>query len=279
MLIHIQMLQGTPWTIHLKGMEKLLQARLTMLPTRNPTLYAIEAIEVMGIMDLPSFVIGRQSPSLGIWRQYRSGQLLPQAAAPDAIEPMSGLPKSLIDLFAAADGERSEQGFWLWPGFEGNMLQCQLWEAYRLAGMLDAKRIRRQRDQGSPKSPSYGGFSIVSSPHVRLPDKAIIVARLLSSLDAIRTRANQSEAEGLLIMNAIFYPLFIVTLAVLPDDSYQRWHNLVQGWFEEESNRSHSKSMELAWHVLEEMCRQKKNAVFFEVDDVARHRGFEIGLH
>lgn len=273
------MLQGTPWTIHLKGMEKLLHARLTTLPTRDPTAYAIEAIEVMGIMDLPTFVIGRQSPSLGIWRQYRSGQLLPQAATPDAIEPMSGLPKSLIDLFSAADEERSEEGFWLWPGFEGNMLQCHLWEAYRLAGMLDARRIRRQRGQISPKSPSSGRFSMVSSPHVHLPNNAIIVARLLSSLDAIRTRAHQSEAEGLLIMNAIFYPLFIVTLAVLPDDSYQRWHALVREWFEEELNRSLSKSMELAWHVLEEMCQQKTNAVLFEVDDVARHRGFEIGLH
>ncbi|RKK65351.1 hypothetical protein BFJ71_g17965, partial [Fusarium oxysporum] len=87
------------------------------IPLDNP--YTQHALEILGLMDLPSVVIGRITLSIGVWKLHR--RLLddcPDGRA-DGIEIVSGLPRSLLDIFAGMvdnDPEYTEWRFWAWPG-------------------------------------------------------------------------------------------------------------------------------------------------------------------
>lgn len=89
----------------------------------------------MAFFDLPSFVVNRQTPRLDIWTAFRP-RLMRAAGADEVVEEVSGLPRSLLDVFARLGEPGCEDRFWRWPGCEGRMSQVQMWEAYRYAGIL-----------------------------------------------------------------------------------------------------------------------------------------------
>lgn len=169
-------------------------------------------------MDMPTFCIGRRSPSLHLWRRWRSERSVDEQRIFDDhdIEETSGLPRSLLDLISCINDPNVEEMLWTWKGHVGEIPQIHLWEAYRFAAILWARMLG-----GSP-------------PYDRLQD--LIVNKLMAVLDALYESATRAEALGSLTMNAIIYPLFTAGLAVkscsgLPG-RYFLWSMQIDDWLD-----------------------------------------------
>ncbi|KAH8760569.1 hypothetical protein F5883DRAFT_619221 [Diaporthe sp. PMI_573] len=201
LLCTLGMLQGVPWSMHLSFIDELFVKSVEKEHFRSLTPYGHHAVETLGVMDLPTFVIGRQPLSRGIWRRYRQCQPVCQQERTGGVEPVSGLPRSLLDLFSRIEEPNIEIDFQLWPGETGEYLQCQLWEAYRLAGVLMAKRLRLgEACPNTPDTPPEGNNAA--------PNTHAYVHRLFSALEAVWLGSAQAQTGGSLVMNAFLYPAF-----------------------------------------------------------------------
>lgn len=137
--------QNLPFTFHIQPVLKLLTMRTDLDLMYRP--FHAHAVEVMGYYDLPSFIINRKGPRLDIWQNYCRRQ----GTDREGIEPVSGLPRSLLDIFADLEEGDCEERFWYWYGREGTVLQVHLWDAHRYAGMLKHREIKndyRKRMKG-----------------------------------------------------------------------------------------------------------------------------------
>ena len=86
------MMNGEPWTMHLGGMHRiLLDGGLENL-RKQETPFRRHLLEVLGVMDLPTFTVGRRTPYIGIWYRYCRDE--------EGIELVTGLPRSLLDIFS-----------------------------------------------------------------------------------------------------------------------------------------------------------------------------------
>ena len=247
-------------------MDKLLDERAAMSPLTDSSIHFAQAIEVMGIMDLKAFVVGRQYPSLQVWRRYRSGQLIRSEEETDAIQSMSGLPHTMVDLLALDDNEVTEEQFWLWPGCRGTLIQCQMWDAYRFAMMIDMRRRRT------------GYLTINRSSVVRLPNDDILVTKALSSIDAVYNGFEKPAAATSLVMNAMLLPLFHVALEVLTADNFEGRHELITTWFEFLLSKLPYANTKQAWELVQDYASERKNGLYRNADDIARSKGIEVGL-
>lgn len=267
----LQILQGTPWTIHIHGMEKLLDGRANLSPLAQPDPELTHAIEVMGLFDLPYLVVGRQTPSLNVWRRYRLGQLVRLTAEEDSIEAVSGIPRSMIDMLACDEEDLTEEQLWLWPGCAGTLLQCQLWEAYKFAIMLDVRRRKRHRRT------ARHGQSPTRAPGVNLPDDKLLVIKALSALDAVHIGAKQPAAADSLAMNAILYPLFIVAIEVFTSDN-KEWQEIVGPWFHALLEHDPFANGRQSWEIVQAIAESHREGQFVTADEVARSKQIEVAL-
>lgn len=294
-----QIIHGLPWTMHLEGMHSILQSH-GLDNYRSP--FRTHLIEVMGVMDMPTFAVGRQNPNIGIWRRYCRKNGRPD----EDVEPVSGLPRSLLDIFACIGEGATEETFWDWPGERGSFLQCHLWEAFRLAGILACRQLQqrqtrlRQRQQrqllngqlvGGPKlkdyPPSSSSPSSASSPTTpssswssrqpRLPRTEILVARILASLDALRracTEPTEPTEKDSLIINAIEYPIFVAGLEVDLMNANPEWKRAIMECFADRYRQETGEENRLATQLLEELWTRGEG----DVNELARERGLELGL-
>lgn len=137
--------QNLPFTFHIQPLVKLLSMRTSS--SWSP--FNEHAFEVLGYYDLPSFIVNRRAPRLDIWQTYCMHD-----TDRSEIEPVSGLPRSLLDIFARLEEADCEERFWFWYGREGSVLQVHLWDAHRFAGMLKHREIKndyRRRMRGETK--------------------------------------------------------------------------------------------------------------------------------
>lgn len=252
-------------------MEKLLDDRANLSPLTDPEPELTQAIEVMGVFDLPPLVVGRQTPSLNVWRRYRLGQLIRSVEEIDSVEMVTGIPRSMIDMLAYEDGQLTEEHLWLWPGCAGTLLQCQLWEAYKYAMML---KIRRQRRTGTTV-PQY--HSPIQARKTKLPDDNLLLIKALSAIDAVYNGARQPAAADSLVLNAILYPLFIVGVEVFMSDDQDR-QDLVIGWFNQLLESDPFANVQQAWDVLQTIASSYKEGRIVTADEVARFKHIELGL-
>lgn len=255
-------MHGLPWTMHLEGMHRILQCNGLDDVHRpsTPTYFRIHLVEVMGLMDLPCFAVGRQSSVIGIWRRYC------QHAAPRyGIEPVSGLPRTLLDIFAGIGSETTEQTFWDWSGEQGSFLQCYLWEAHQLAGIL---ALRRQAN--APVSSPENNVSAWRQPARCPADTIVLVSRILASLDALRLASIERPLEDAHIVNAILFPTFIVGLEVEVLCHKPEWQQIIR------NSLLDSRQCEILLSLLEELWQRADSSL--SVHDLARQRGIEMGL-
>lgn len=256
--------------MHLHGMYRILQTQgLDVCRDQQPP-FRTHLLEVMGVMDLPTFAIGRQNPSLGFWRAYCSFRQK-QSADNDGVEVMSGIPRSLIDIYSRiGEGGATEEDFWNWPGCRGNLLQHQLWEAYRMAGILTVRH--GQLHEGSLKpSPQ-----IYTNPAI--PETDLLVPRILSCLDAICRASVEPEGRDSLVLNAVHYPVFVAGLQSKAINSDPALKNVVRRCFFLRRDLSEiGADGNLLLELLEE-CWQNP-AGDTDVHALARSRGVELGLH
>ncbi|KAI1050956.1 hypothetical protein LB505_013951 [Fusarium chuoi] len=108
------------------------------------------AIELLAVMDLPQFVLGRVHPSLGLWKRFREAQDTREGGRLRGIEVVSGMPMDLLDIFADAEHDDTENLIlrlweWKWQGGAAEYLQYTLWDAWRMAGIVDLRRRERCR--------------------------------------------------------------------------------------------------------------------------------------
>jgi hypothetical protein len=183
----------------------------------------------MAIMDMPTFVIGRLSPSVGLWKRLRQAQHTWRNGLLNGIEDVSGLPRTLLDIFAHIndDGDRQvENDFWAWPGDVGETLQCHLWESWRFAGILTIRRrwrvsgrIPDNQGSDSPKSPE--------AVQARAASDEVVLCRLLASMDAVILGLGRPENGHTLVFNGLRYPLVAASLEVPLLHRHAEWKALV----------------------------------------------------
>lgn len=255
--------------MHLVFIDELFVKSVGKEDFRSLTPYGHHAVETLGVMDLPTFVVGRQPLSRGIWRRYRQCQAMCEQERSGGIEPVSGLPRSLIDLFSRIEEPNIEIDFQLWPGEAGEYMQCQMWEAYRLAGVLMAKRLRLSKaDPNTAVSPSESNNAA--------PNTHAYVHRLFSALEAVWLGSAQAQTGGSLIMNAIFYPTFVSGLEVDFLAVNPHWADKLTQYFHDIQQRCHDHSSKNAWEFLQEFSAAYEQDKDFR--NMLNHRGLEISL-
>lgn len=240
--------------------------------------YTHHCLEVMGIMDLPGFVLGRTTTHLGFWRRFRSAQQQQRGEkegaeeAEDGVEPVSGLPRSLLDLFARADEPGAEERFWLWPGggeTDGEFVQAQLWDAWRYAGMLDHRRRWRGRSAGAVREEA-------SRAGVMIPSTERLLFRLLSCLEAVRLGLEQPECGHLLVGNGTFYPFVMASLELGILDQRPAWRLALDRFCDKFLRPDRSRNVQVLLEALEDARRRGDEA--FDADTAMRAQGVEIAL-
>ncbi|KAJ5622320.1 hypothetical protein N7528_005552 [Penicillium herquei] len=264
LLCSIGLMHGLPWTVHLEGMHSILQCHglADRHRTATQTTFRTHLLEVMGVMDLQCFSVGRQTPCIGIWHRYC------QPTSPrEGIEPVSGLPRTLLDLFAGIGIDTTEQSFWDWPGEIGSFLQCYLWEAHRLAGILTLRRHARSEEQNSRNMRNVTNWR---QPGACPADAAVLVARILANLDALRLACAERPKEDTFIKNAVLFPVVVAGLEVSVICKNSQWQETIR------KCTLGSRQDEILLELLEEMWQ--KNDPILSVDNLARARGVEMGL-
>jgi hypothetical protein len=223
-------------------------------------------MEVMGVMDMPVFVIGRRTPHLGVWREHRQSMPDNIDLNKQNVEAVSGLPHSLLDLFAGIGQDTTETDLWNWPGEKGSTSQCQLWESHRLAGMLSVRRYQRRS----------GCLTAEMIPNQRhLPDNEILVLRILSSIEAILTAYDATpEKPRFLVINAINYPMLTAGLELEVLRNNPEYKNLIRRFFTASQkgdfvNKLLQRLLDDLWDI---------DNVDLDINDLARSEGIETGL-
>lgn len=272
---------GLPWTMHLHGMYGILKSRTLEIPFQQQEPFRQHLFEVMGYMDLPSFALGRKNPSLGIWKRYcRKPNYFCRPPDLDSVEIVSGIPRSLIDIFSGIeDGNATENNFWSWPGSRGTLSQCQLWEAYRLAGVLTIRYPHLHSSQTKRTQPSHSSDrgSPIRSVHTAHAPTDIIVTRIVSHLDAIVRAAAEPDVKGSLILNAIEYPLFLAGLQadVLNEQTHLK-QNIRNFYADRGILDGYARRMIPLLDILENWWTCSRETT--SIHDLARERGLELGI-
>ncbi|KAF7592550.1 hypothetical protein BBP40_012774, partial [Aspergillus hancockii] len=281
LLCSIGLMHSMPWTMHLRGMYGILQAHGLNDPGEPQTEFRTHLLEVMGVMDLPTFTIGRVA-SLGFWRQHcRDRGTSQYRSDADEVEVVSGLPRSLLDIISCIGEGATEEDFWDWPGSPGSLHQHQLWEAHRLAGMLALRLGHLLLD--FPADEAVIGSAVVVDRKGRggrpfnSPKTTIITSRIVSHLDALCRALTQPEGHDSLILNAIKYPVFIAGLQadVVNADAELKEviRRCLSAWQEQQG---YARDYQLLLEILEEWWL--RHGEMSSVHELALRRGMEIGL-
>lgn len=269
LLCTINMFQGMPWTIHLRSLHELLWSSNTLSLQQILSRPSNHFIEVMGVMDLPTFVIGRKNPSLGIWKQYRESQITLENIQENGIEPMSGIPRSLLDIFADIYDPHVDKRFWLWPGEQGEILQHHLWESFRFAGILISQRLQLRPHQNLAQDGPL-------LPDIVLPSHQILVSRLLSALHAVHLGLQSPMREGLLIANALQYPMMAFGLIAYATESNQQLIDVFEGMTGFYFNAAESRNVVALLDLLQQAKARGRNG--FDLDAATERMDMEIAV-
>lgn len=274
-------MRGLPWTMHLQGLYNILQVNGFHDPVSKLSPFRAHLIEVLGLMDLPTFAIGRQNPYIGVWRRYCRVNDTCDYSGRSKVELISGVPRSLLDIFSTIGEGATEEEFWDWPGAEGSFLQCQLWEAYRLAGML-ALRQGHLLTASSLSASSTESLSTITRTGGRprtpvLPKTIVLVSRILSNVDAILRASVEPEHKEVLVTNALHYPVFIAGLEREILNTNSKWKGLILSCFNASTAKEHcSMEGQLLFELLEKFWGQDGDVM--TIDELARVQGLELGL-
>ncbi|KAJ4359845.1 uncharacterized protein N0V89_000401 [Didymosphaeria variabile] len=265
LLCTVGIVQGTPWTIHIDHLDDLFIAPQETIGFRNLSAYTSHAIEVAGVMDLPTYQLGRPLPCRHIWRRFRAYQANTNSLKP-GVEPVSGLPRSLLDCFARIEDPDSIDSFWLWPGELGESAQCLLWEAYRLAGVLVALRLHRT-------------LNPTTAPVTKLwsvPDRTILVNRLIANIDSVQRSVSTPAESQLLVTNALVYPVFVAGMHVTYMHRWPNWKQVVLDFFTISMANDKINNTKHVLEILQDAWAHDNHD--FDFDDAAKRKGLEIAL-
>jgi hypothetical protein len=215
------------------------------------------SLEAMAVMDIPTFVRGRDSPTLGIWGYLRSAQVSTPEGLVDGVETVSGIPRSLLDIIARIGEADVEAKFAAWPGNEGSVPHCHLWETFRLAGILLS---RRQKHITGPQSPT----------------NEILMYRLIASLDALYETRHRQEYSTILATNSILYPYTAARLEVSILQKKLAWVDSLRKYGYLCDAYRHTPNAVILEEILDSALTRGDNDI--NLDQEARARGVELSL-
>lgn len=260
-------MRGFRWTSHLLCTADLYNLHGDLQNVGSDAdLYTHHCFEVMGIMDLPSLVLGRTTAHLGFWRRFRKAQRHWLNCKEDGVEPVSGLPRLFLDIIARIDEPGSELELWLWPGEVGEFVQSHLWDAWRFAGMLDHRRRWRGKLADMRDPP----------PGVILPSTEQLVFRLMSCLEAVHLGLEQPEYGHSLVRNSTLYPFVMASLEFKVLDDHPQWKVDLKRFRDKILTWDPSLNAKILFETLEEA--ETSGDTSFDADAAMRAHGAEIAL-
>lgn len=122
-----QMELRLPWTIHLNGIGSIAKERNAF---HYPDGSLKPHVFCLGIVDLPTHILGRKTDNLNIWYNYCRFQ--------GGLEDCLGLPCSLVDLLSAIAEPDIVRHLLSWPNIEGTAEDRVIWDLTRHAGVIMA---------------------------------------------------------------------------------------------------------------------------------------------
>ncbi|KAI9167926.1 Beauvericin cluster-specific repressor BEA4 [Paramyrothecium foliicola] len=265
-----QLYQGIPWSSLLEHMVNVYELRHHLLhptPQLNQAVISF-SLEAMAVMDLPTFVRGRHTVTIGIWAQMRAAQDAYNGGhRRGGVETLSGLPRSLLDIFAMIQRDEAEAEFLAWPGEIGEVPFCHLWEAYRLAGILTSRRLRDTANDGSPRR-NLRDLDPTASD--------ILVGRLIAALDALCETRDRPEYADILAQNSIFYPYVAARLEVAVLVRHDTWIDTLRRIYRLCNPYGDTSNAKVVDELLEEAFQARDDN--YDIDEQARRREVEIAL-
>ncbi|KAF5008797.1 hypothetical protein FDECE_4952 [Fusarium decemcellulare] len=248
-------------------MTKVYGLTADFLPLRDLADDLQFPIETMGVMDLPTFVRGRQTVTLGLWSRYRASQDASPGGRSTGIEVVSGLPRSLLDIFAGIQTAEADALFLTWPGDVGDVPHCHLWEAYRVAGILMGRRLRQCL---------AGGDYMVASPRPDSPSTEPLMARLMAALDALCETRLRPRFSHILATNSILYPYTAARLEVSVLRHRPDWVEELRRFVKLCDPYAKTANVHTLDEMLDEALERGDDA--YDIDEQARHRNTEVAI-
>lgn len=225
-------------------------------------------MEGFGLLDLPGATIGRREPCRHIWSRL----VAPLQAK--GIEPVTGLPRSLVDIMARVDSDEAYNDLQAWTPQEKaeHVLQYPFWEAFRLMLLLvnqDLVLLQHSSDDNSTaanqKSPP---------PTSSGADTEYVVMRILSCIKALQT-LDVDDPFRIPLQNCIIWPLFTAALHT-EADSHAR--ALVAHEFQAFVNRRNKLVDRTAWAVIGEVWARRAQHRALHPLEVAHEFATDIGV-
>ena len=226
-------------------------------------------------MDMTSLLIGRLHPSNGIWRRVRELRNDTSHHFLGEVEAVTGLPRTLLDIFSEitdhGEGNREiEARFWSWTGCVGTFDQCHLWDAWRYAGILDVRR--RLRCRCSSNTP-------IARPGLEEGlDQSVVLCRLVASLDALNRKAKTVGGfEPAFLNKGLMFPFTVANLEVPLLKLNPSWKSTLADFHSVFLNNN---DVTMGGSAVVNLIDQAwaDGTYAFDIDQVAREQGIEIGI-
>lgn len=275
----ICILQAQPFTQYLRPLTQihnLPEGFEDIDPDLSANPISWHLLEVLSVMDLPPFVVGRRSPSLGLWKRIRGRVPQNDAAAHDEVEIVTGMPKDLLDIFAHVmeyQDETMTRRFWNWRCSLTDPVQNHRSNSWRYAGILDIRRRRSLWAAQHSPSPVPNR----PSADADYPSSESVLAGLLSSLDAFCHSCESAGHDNQNFLNhGLLYPIMLASLEVRMLDANPPWKQLLDSVKQKISDGLHINYAKPLFDLLDEAwaCRND----LFDIENVAYNRGIEIAL-
>lgn len=108
---------GYQWTWQLSSLHSIFP---------SPSIEVNKHLERLAGLDMDIWFVGRKTSSLKLWSTYCSGRL--------GIDPITAIPRSLMDLLANSDIYEEQLQSWYPP--ISTISKQAIWNAYRFAAIL-----------------------------------------------------------------------------------------------------------------------------------------------
>ncbi|KAF5555085.1 transcriptional regulatory protein pro-1 [Fusarium napiforme] len=254
------LLQTQPWTMYLELIVDVydLRTKLSTVGQISNDLHTQHLLEVLGVMDLPSSVIGRVNPSIGVWKLFRRLQDDRDEGRATGVEVVSGIPRSLLDIFASIvdnDPEYTETRFWDWPG------QVGILEIRRRRRMERKARGLPDREDGIPR---------------KGPDTEVVLCRLISSIDALQKAFEEPRNQHLLVHNGLPYAVVNAGLEVPLLKQHPTWKATLDDVRKSLLGTDSFDLINTIFEMLDEAWANGTNT--FDIESAARSRNIEVAI-
>ncbi|KAH8194129.1 hypothetical protein TruAng_011700 [Truncatella angustata] len=210
-------------------------------------------------MDLPSNVVGRVNPTRRIWKHIPSTDTLPETPLQTDTEVVTGMPKSLLDIFANLGdeiGTETESRFWDWQAPQNRHPQHHCWNTWRYAGILD---LRRRQKLSRPKDTlcvdEQAGYQFHS-----VPASEAIYARLMVDLEAVYRNFMSTQTS--------------LEISLLKTNSL--WQKLLYDFRVSVFQNFGLKTVDKLNELLDQAWQSGSDT--FDIDQAAQKQGIEIAL-